>query len=44
MNSKLGLFIINKGRLKKKSNYSRKVVSYILELENLLGKKSGYKK
>ena len=44
MNSKLELFLINKGRLKKKSNYFRKVVSYVLELENLLGEKSGYKK
>ena len=44
MNSKSELFIANKGSLEKKSNYFRKVVSYILELENLLGKKSGYKK
>ena len=44
MNSKLELFLANKSRLKKKSNYFRKVANYTLELENLLSEKSGYKK
>nr|YP_010377413.1 ribosomal protein S11 [Navicula tsukamotoi]QYB23100.1 ribosomal protein S11 [Navicula tsukamotoi] len=44
MNNKFELFLTNKNRLKKKSNYFRKVVSYVLELESLLGEKSDYKK
>ena len=42
--SKLGLFLANKSRLKKKSNYFRKVASHIFELENLLSERYSYKK
>ena len=44
MNNEFELFLTSKSRLKKKSNYFRKVVSYVFELENLLGQRSDYNK